>query len=297
MKAGRAVCESCARPARVCLCPALPRQLLCTLGYVLVLQHPHEARRSLSTTPLLAKVLSHTSISVGRKFTLDESSATGGRKFSPELKAACDAVDAGRAPIFLLYPGEDAVDVAPFREIWTPGRDATARHAFEPGAGAQEGAGGGAVLGGEGVEFVLLVVDGTWRQAGEMLKALPSDLLERVVRVRLEEGCEARQVLKKQPVAGGVTTLEAVARAMAALCDDAAVGAAIEAPLQRLTALQGRWDPAIQMRQRRLRQAGAGSAPEGPREVGAAAHLSAVEGAGSDAADAADGGGGGGGAT
>eukprot|EP00775_Hariotina_reticulata_P006627 gene6626-6855_t len=57
------------RPARVCLCSALPDPLIALHGQVVILMHPHETKRALATVPLLSKVLGPSSLMllVGRK--------------------------------------------------------------------------------------------------------------------------------------------------------------------------------------------------------------------------------------
>jgi hypothetical protein len=117
---------------------------------------------------------------------------------------------------------------------------------------------------------VLLVVDGTWRQAREMCDALTGWLAEpgqaqrlRVQRVQLpctqdqqqqqqESGGPALQRdacsrLRTEPVEGLCTTLEAVASAVC-LCELEAGRALYEAcmaPLQLMTTQQAQRDPAV----------------------------------------------------
>jgi hypothetical protein len=53
----RQLCTTCGRPCRVCLCSSLPASPLRLEGLLLVLQHPHEAKRRLATVPVLQKCL------------------------------------------------------------------------------------------------------------------------------------------------------------------------------------------------------------------------------------------------
>ncbi|GJP33204.1 hypothetical protein CLOM_g17760 [Closterium sp. NIES-68] len=64
----RTLCERCQRPSRACLCPSLPPSRLKTRTRVIVLQHPHEAKKRLATAPILALTLDSTRIITGRRF-------------------------------------------------------------------------------------------------------------------------------------------------------------------------------------------------------------------------------------
>ena len=63
----RAICGRCARPATVCLCAACPPAPLETQGFVIVVQHPLEARRRLATAPLLPLLLRRCAVARHRR--------------------------------------------------------------------------------------------------------------------------------------------------------------------------------------------------------------------------------------
>lgn len=71
----------------------------------------------------------------------------------------------------------------------------------------------------------LIVPDGTWRQAAKVRRRVPG--LAEVPCVGLPPGPPSRYRLRSEPVAGGLATLEAIARALEIL-DGAEVRAALE---------------------------------------------------------------------
>ncbi len=79
----------------------------------------------------------------------------------------------------------------------------------------------------------LIVPDGTWRQAAKVRRRVPG-LLD-VPCVTLPPGPPTRYQLRHEPVAGGLATLEAIARALD-LLDGAHVRAALERLLDAMVA-------------------------------------------------------------
>lgn len=61
----------------------------------------------------------------------------------------------------------------------------------------------------------LVVPDGSWRQARKMGRREPT--LKRMKWVKLPPGPRSRYLLRKQPVSGGLATIEAIARALGVL--------------------------------------------------------------------------------
>ena len=94
------------------------------------------------------------------------------------------------APPLLLFPGEDA-------------------RVLEPASGP----------------VTLIVPDGNWRQASKMRHRVAG--LKEVPCVRLPDGPPSSYRLRHEPVAGGLATMEAIARALAIL-DGPEVAAALE---------------------------------------------------------------------
>jgi len=229
-RAGRRVCARCLRPAaQDCLCSALPPDLLDTRGCVVVLQHPHEARRTLASVPLLAASL--------RKLRVVRS-----RGFKPGRDALLDAVLAAARretdplPLFLLWPAE-AVDVAEAAKRLATSTASVALSASDDTLFR--------------CAYVLLVLDGTWTQCTEMARPLLAELCPPAVVVHLSAWTNAPDcLLRSEPAPGCVVTAEAVARALEALearaTGDADAAEALREqllkPLRMLVCLQRRHD-------------------------------------------------------
>ena len=140
----------CSRPTCVCLCPALPPCRLGLTGRVVVLQHPHEAKKPLATVPLLERCLERVTVYRCRRYRVrggDKSSRgveararllllaiavlayTGSWHAMPRdqrvvfppprmqpgsqsaLRQALEEAQAGLCPLFVLFPGRGAADL------------------------------------------------------------------------------------------------------------------------------------------------------------------------------------------
>lgn len=111
---------------------------------------------------------------------------------------ALPLIPAGERAV-LLYPADDAV---PLGEV---ARDAART----------------------GERITVVVPDGNWRQAAKMSRRVPG--LDALPRVTLEDPTPTAYQLRSEPQAGGLATLEAIARAWRILEGDA--GPAIEAAM------------------------------------------------------------------
>ncbi|WP_122315699.1 tRNA-uridine aminocarboxypropyltransferase [Pseudomonas cichorii] len=160
----RARCERCLRPAGHCLCALIPH--LDSRTRVLLLQHPGEVSHALNTARLAALGLVNAQLVVGEVF---EDLAT--LLNSPGYQTR------------LLFPGEDAQVLAPYREDDRP--------------------------------MLLVVPDGTWRKARKLLHLNP--LLAALPRVTLGTVPVSRYRLRKAPGPDALSTLEAIAHALQTL--------------------------------------------------------------------------------
>jgi len=107
-----------------------------------------------------------------------------------------------------------------------------------PGADAIElGAAGGAA-GGEATDWTLIFIDGRWKQAKAMVNR--SKWLQGLPRVVLRPTEQSGYTFRRQPVEGCLSTLEAVAEALAVLEGDAGaeLKRALVAPFKRMVELQ-----------------------------------------------------------
>ncbi|HEY9278688.1 MAG TPA: tRNA-uridine aminocarboxypropyltransferase [Eoetvoesiella sp.] len=164
----RPLCKRCQRPTSHCLCAHV--STVANRTQVLILQHPTEYRHALNTGRLAAMGLQRAQVLVGEHF--------------PQL----DAIVMAAAPVFLLFPGEDAV---------TPQALA--------GCPDQKTA-------------LLIVPDGTWRKARKILYANP--ILASLPRLSLEAGAPSRYRLRQTSEPAAVSTIEAVVRTLTALEPD-----------------------------------------------------------------------------
>lgn len=78
----------------------------------------------------------------------------------------------------------------------------------------------------DGGPLTLVVPDGSWRQAARIARRVPK--LAELPRVGLPPGPPTRYRLRAEPRAGGLATLEAIARALAVLEGEAAVAPLLE---------------------------------------------------------------------
>ncbi|KOM38768.1 hypothetical protein LR48_Vigan03g215000 [Vigna angularis] len=176
----RSICSNCDRPTRVCLCHALPFPPIQTATRILIVQHPHEARHKLSTTPILNKSLLRASSVTSRRLR---------RGLSPILDRS--------PPALYLFPSS-ASSTTPALHI----------SAVRPSA-----------------DLVLIAFDATWQHAREMVRASENFLSEFATRVCLDVDesigggsiYDSELILRKEPFAGCVSTMEAVARALRVL--------------------------------------------------------------------------------
>ena len=195
----RQACARCRRPARVCLCDSLPTTPLRFSTPVVVVQHPHEAKRKLQTASLLECCVEPASFSVVQ-----------GRSMNCLLQSKFweQAVTRdGRTPL-LLFPRDGAMRLDEVQESLVAGS-----------------------------RFCVVVIDGTWKEAAAMLRKTSTGGLASMAALDIGQASgSARQGLfaaRMPPREGFVSTLEAVAYTVGALEPDPAAGASISAALLR----------------------------------------------------------------
>jgi len=144
----RESCHHCERPARVCICDSLPAVRLCPATLVLCWQHPAEAKRPLTsqTAQILKLCLASGCFGV----------ATG-RYFSCLGRSPLwDRIQHERRRVLILWPTPEAPTVG----------DVILQSPAD-------------------TKFALVVVDGTWKEAREMMQK--GDFGEGVTAVTLGE--------------------------------------------------------------------------------------------------------------
>lgn len=135
---------------------------------VVILQHPRESDVAINTARLAEMQLERAELHVGIK--LSE---------TPELRARLSDPD---APAILLYPGDDARDLA---------------------EAPPEGA------------CTLVVLDGTWWQAKKLFQYNPE--LESLPRYSLSPSAPSRYRIRREPALHCISTIEAIGEALAVL--------------------------------------------------------------------------------
>lgn len=161
-------CKRCLRPKSHCLCTHLSK--IANRTRVLILQHPSESRHALNTGRLAALGLQRSQVLVGEHF--------------PTL----GAIVAESAPVFLLFPGENAIAPQPLEDR------------------------------SDSNTALLIVPDGTWRKARKILHANP--ILATLPRLCLENGAPSSYRLRQTREPAAVSTIEAVVRTLSRLEPD-----------------------------------------------------------------------------
>lgn len=176
----RAMCDHCERPVRVCLCDSLPKEKLRLSTHVLVFQHPHEAKRKIRSAVLLERCIDPSCLTIVRCRSLNALRTS---------KVWEKHVLGARAVPLLLFPSDSALS---FQAL----RAARPTHA----------------------QYCLLVVDGTWKEANEMIRKSSKELAGiSTVNLGLCPSLRARQGIfaaRLPPRDGFISTLEAVAYAI-----------------------------------------------------------------------------------
>ncbi|MQM19074.1 hypothetical protein Taro_052074 [Colocasia esculenta] len=201
----RAVCgDGCGRPRRVCLCPYLPPSPVATSTSVVVLQHPHELRRRLSTSPLLPRCLLNCHLVPGRRLQL------GSHPLLDSLHHLRSSTGGGEG-----VSNPDAL-------FLFPSTVSSGAEEVDPAADGEE-----ELSAYRGKCRVLIVFDGTWKHTGEMVRASLPFLCCFARRISLAGGrdraidgesmFESELALRKEPSRGCLSTMEAVARALGLL--------------------------------------------------------------------------------
>lgn len=182
MTTTRLRCSQCLRAQSTCIC-ALAQPVQSDVQ-VLILQHPMEVHEAKGTARLLHLCLGASSrIEVGEAFAPEQ--------LHTLLHTPWKAGNATRQAV-LLYPANDATDAASIQ---------TAPQVPSSGIAPQQ--------------LRLVVIDGTWRKSRKMLYANP--LLQALPRLALDDVAPGQYQIRKAHRADQLSTMEAVAQALAQL--------------------------------------------------------------------------------
>lgn len=200
----RPCCPQCQRPLVQCLCDVLPSQRIPTQHDILILQHPAEFRKkTVSTVPLLRLLLANVHVSVGTAFRVED---------LPLLQAC---LDRGDTPL-LLFPGGDNVlsldDALDRRKLLALRKNSTRA---DPTAAVP------LPTDGHARRPLLLLVDGTWTQAGRMVRDSPAVVAAcQHIQGTAETHPSIFGAVRRPPGRAFQSTLEICARALTVLEGD-----------------------------------------------------------------------------
>ena len=178
------MCYRCFWPAALCWCPSLlPME---TRTHFVFLQHPKEFKEEKAGTGRLTHLcLPNSELHMGKGFDADES-----------VQALLN--DPANYPV-LLYPGVQAVNLSE-------------AGSGEKGAESQPDSSSSHLSALRGQlqhrRLVVFLLDATWSGARKMLRLSPS--LQRLPRIMFTPSAPSRYIIKQQPQAGCLSTLEAV---------------------------------------------------------------------------------------
>ncbi|KAI9170027.1 hypothetical protein LWI28_021290 [Acer negundo] len=185
----RQICRRCERPIPVCLCHVIPTTPIKTSTHILIVHHPLESQHKLNTARLLSKSLHHVTTHLSRELLRSHLTHTHQSASSTTIY------------LFPPSPGSPAVGLSELKESLNSNG------------------------GGDKRNLRLVVFDGTWKHAKEMVKA-SQGVLEGLGAIRVcldldvDENSRGETIyndellLRKEPSKGCVTTLEAVARCL-----------------------------------------------------------------------------------
>lgn len=188
----RKVCDCCSRPSTICVCSALPDELIPTVTQILILQHPNERRRKhFSTVPLLRLVLKNVQVRVGYAFTAED--------LAPLIK--------GRTS-FLLYPNNDAISLD---DGFDPDLSTRVNHDNDTARPSNNN-------NSDGDDTLLILIDGTWTEAKRIARSSP-ELFTACQQVQFSGEAESciYDTIRKEPASHCLSTLEACVKALAIL--------------------------------------------------------------------------------
>ncbi|CAM6077164.1 unnamed protein product [Sphagnum tenellum] len=278
----RVLCPGCGRPLSVCLCDAIPSPPIHIATRLLILQHPHETRHKLATVPILSRCIQPCHVIVGRRLHSNSSPLLESLATSAKI-AAKSQQQRRRDVALLLFPGPDAVDLGMWfaslqqQGLWGIMAPEAERGIPAPAADVpQENEEQVLVLmlvncdlsrlqvhmsftymylsqasekswQAPRTQITLIVLDGTWEHAKEMVKASFPYLSEFAIQVCLpydanREGDgmgDSDFIMRKEPFGGCVSTMQAVAQALSILeVDGPRIEETLMAVLRKMVLLQ-----------------------------------------------------------
>ena len=179
----RAVCPTCQRPEKVCLCQWI--QPVANRVEVGILQHPNEVAQIKGTAKIAELSLQNCRVWVGEDFT-DEATLHSWL---------------ASGEVFLLYPEIEAL-----KQVSGVSSDFLGDLSYQVEA----------VRAGYSIEKIkLLILDGTWRKTHKMM--MQNSFLHGLKRLQLNPQTPSAYKIRKQRDAGSLSTVEAIYLALSQL--------------------------------------------------------------------------------
>ena len=180
----RAICPTCQRPEKVCLCQWI--QPIHNLVEVGILQHPTEVSQIKGTAKIAELSLQKSHVWIGENFT-DEQTLQAWLKVGE---------------VFLLYPEIAALNEGGNKTTSQRSYDVDWVSAHYPLT-----------------QIKLLILDGTWRKTHKMM--MQNTFLHSLKRLQLTPKTPSTYQIRKQKDAGSLSTIEAIYQALMQLEHDA----------------------------------------------------------------------------
>ena len=222
LRTPRQPCTCCGRPPSVCVCAAVPaKRVRLRRTRVLIVQHWREEKKKkiMGTMPIAKLCIDSDSLEVcvDRSIRGDRGAMLGASDTAASLPALGRALGllpastAGSLPHrtpLLLFPGQGAVALHELlaSEASVPGEDASCSHSTDGDGDGERTA---------SHRRTLIVLDGTWKQASQLMRRHRAALAH-AARVMLV-GCgrsRYEEIRRREPAEGVVSTLEALAAAL-----------------------------------------------------------------------------------
>lgn len=169
----RETCYRCFWPKPLCWCGSITP--MATHTHFVFLMHPKEYKQEKAATGRLTHLC------------LENSEIVMGIEFDRHERVQELIADPGNVPV-LLHPGRDALNLT------QPEKQADAFARFQADAAKRR--------------LVVFVVDATWALGRKMLNLSPT--LQRLPKIMFTPSAPSRYLIKQQPAAGCLSTLEAV---------------------------------------------------------------------------------------
>lgn len=211
----RELCLDCNRPKeKACLCESLPKQKYeLKRTKIVMLQHPFEVKRPMATEPIMRKVINTNNLECLNYIETLEDPESSPYIFIPcklykphKYKKLSEYLENNKQNVKVLFPTEEAECLD------------------------------GKIENNTNSISILIVLDGTWRQAKYMYQNSP--FLHQFQHVIVKNNKISDYLIRTQPTEASLCTLEAVCLALIYLGEDDELEENLKKPLKKLCEIQ-----------------------------------------------------------